>query len=130
MISQTCSFGTRRAGLIACFAGLAAAALTAASLGPDLRLMDAAKSGDKKAVVALLKEKVDVNATTPGGSTPLAWAAERANDEIAQLLLAAGAKPDTANDYGESPLTLACANKSCWRLAPMPRRRDGTAKPR
>ena len=39
-----------------------------------------------------------------------AWAAERADDDMAQLLLAAGAKPDIANDYGETPLTLACAN--------------------
>jgi uncharacterized protein len=86
------------------------ASLLASGVAPDLRLVDAAKAGDKKAVAALLKEKVDVNATQPGGATALAWAAERANDEIARLLLAAGAKPDIANDYGETPLTLACAN--------------------
>lgn len=84
--------------------------LVASGGAPDLRLVDAAKAGDKKAVAALLNQKVDVNASQPGGATALAWAAERANDDIARLLLAAGAKPDIANDYGESPLTLACAN--------------------
>src|SRR5258706_5828567 len=39
--------------------------------GPDLRLLDAAKSHDVKAVSALLKQKVDVNATQPDGATAL-----------------------------------------------------------
>jgi len=84
--------------------------LIAANLNPDLRIVAAAKAGDAKAVAALIKEKVDVNATQPGGATALAWAAQRADDEMAQILLAAGAKPDLSNDYGETPLTLACAN--------------------
>lgn len=92
------------------FVGFAAAAIASVSIAADLRLVNATKAGDQKAVIALLKEKVDVNASQPGGATPLAWAAEHDNAELAQLLLAAGAKPDIANDYGESPLTLACAN--------------------
>src|SRR5580692_3824960 len=91
-------------------AGVSVFGIVSILLASDLRLVDAVKSGDTKAVATLLKEKVDVNATQPGGATPLAWAAERANDDIARLLLAAGAKPDIANDYGETPLTLECAN--------------------
>lgn len=106
MIFNLQCFGYRRAALTVAATLTIAFALRAA----DLRLEDATKAGDKKAVTALLREKVDVNATEPGGSTPLAWAAERANDEIAELLLAAGAKPDIANSYGETPLTLACSN--------------------
>ena len=92
------------------FVGVAAVAITSVCIAADLRLVNAAKAGDNKAVIALLKDKVDVNASQPGGATPLAWAAEHDSAEIAQMLLAAGAKPDIANDYGESPLTLACAN--------------------
>ena len=106
MMPHKISGGYGRAALV----GVTVFGIVSILLASDLRLVDAVKSGDKKAVAALLKEKVDVNATQPGGATPLAWAAERANDDIARLLLAAGAKPDIANDYGETPLTLACAN--------------------
>ena len=106
MMSPSLSPGYRRVY----FAGLAALVTLSVSFAADLRMVDAAKAGDKNAVAALLKEKVDVNLSQPGGATALAWAAERANDDIAQLLLAAGAKPDVANDYGESPRTLAGAN--------------------
>lgn len=97
--------GLWRTGL----AGLAVVALLSAE-APDLRLVNAVKSGDKTQIATLLRAKVDVNASQPGGSTALAWAAERADNETAKLLLSAGARPDIANDYGESPLTLACAN--------------------
>ena len=73
MIFQPHSIGIRRAGI----AGLAAVAIVTASfvtatMSPDLRLVTAAKAGDRKAIAALLKEKVDVNASTPGGATALA----------------------------------------------------------
>src|SRR5271156_2508918 len=76
----------------------------------DLRLLDAVKRRDPKAVTALLQMKVDVNATQPDGATALAWAAYLNETELAEKLLAAGAKPNTADEYGETPLTLACAN--------------------
>ena len=43
--------GYKRAG----FVGLLAVAIMSAAMGPDLRLVDAAKAGDKKAVAALIK---------------------------------------------------------------------------
>ncbi len=106
MQSHSFVTGSRKIALV----GVAALAIVAVSSATDMRLVDAAKAGDHKAVAALLKQKVDVNAAVTGGETALAWAADRADDEMAQMLLAAGAKPDIANDYGETPLTLACAN--------------------
>ena len=76
----------------------------------DLRLLDAVKRRDPKAVTALLRTKVDVNAAQPDGATALAWAAYLDETGLAEELLAAGAKPNTADEYGETPLTLACAN--------------------
>jgi ankyrin repeat protein len=76
----------------------------------DLRLLDAVKRRDPKAVTALLQMKVDVNAAQPDGATALAWAAYLDETELAEKLLASGAKPNTADEYGETPLTLACAN--------------------
>jgi ankyrin repeat protein len=76
----------------------------------DLRLLDAVKRRDHKAVKALLTAKVDVNAAQPDGATALAWAAYLDDAATAAQALAAGAKPNIADEYGETPLTLACAN--------------------
>src|ERR1022692_1285606 len=86
---------------------LAAAAGWAAS---DLRLAEAIKRRDHKAVISLLAEHADVNAAQPDGATALAWAAYLDDRESADLLLAAGASVKTADEYGETPLTLAAAN--------------------
>src|SRR5579862_9009178 len=95
-------FSMSQPALFGCVACLAAVSTLSAT---DLRLVDAAKANDRKAVIALIAAKADVNASQPGGATPLIWAAERSDDEMASRLLAAGAKPDTANVYGETPLT-------------------------
>src|SRR5260370_30208998 len=77
----------------------------------DLRLVEAARQGDVKAVRELLAQPhVDVNAAQPDGQTALAWAAYRDEPEMVEILLHAGANVNAANDYGETPLTLACAN--------------------
>src|ERR687885_752360 len=83
----------------------AASALLAAS---DLRLIDAVKRRDHKAVTTLLSAKVDVNAAQPDGATALSWAAYLGDRPTAEALLKAGAKVETADEYGETPLTLAC----------------------
>src|ERR1700749_4644626 len=77
---------------------------------PDFRLLDAVKRRDAKAVSSLTKDRVDVNAAAPDGTTPLSWAAYIDEREIASTLIAAGAKVNVADAYGETPLTLACAN--------------------
>ena len=84
-------------------------AATLCSAG-DLRLIDAIKRRDPKAVTSLLSQRADVNAAQPDGATALAWAAFLDETAVAESLLAAGAKVSTADEYGETPLTLACAN--------------------
>lgn len=81
-----------------------------AAAGPDVRLADAAKRKDAIAVAALLKQQVDVNAPQMDGATALHWAAHWNDLETAKLLLKAGARVDVTNDYGVTPLSLACAD--------------------
>src|SRR5215831_11038536 len=76
----------------------------------DFPLIEAAKQGNIAAVRTLLTQRVDVNAPQADGTTALAWAAERDDVEMADLLLHAGAKPNAANDYGATPLWIACSN--------------------
>jgi ankyrin repeat protein len=76
----------------------------------DVRLIDAIKKSDVKAVNALLKQKIDVNAKSADGTTALHWAVNEDNLEAAMALISAGANVKAANDYGMTPLTLACIN--------------------
>ena len=78
--------------------------------GPDLRLIDAVRLRDHKAFATLLRSKVDINAAEPDGATALAWAVHLGERGMAESLVKAGANPNTTDGYGETPLTLACAN--------------------
>jgi ankyrin repeat protein len=89
------------------FAGVAMAAGTS-----DLRLPDAARTQDAKAVRALVSQKADVNARSSDGSTALLWLAHWNDAETADLLLKAGADANAANDFGMTPLSQACTNAS------------------
>src|SRR5689334_15244799 len=93
---------TARGRLIA---GLALGASWAAA--NDLRLLDAVKRRDAKAVELLVAERAGVNTAQPDGATPLAWAAHLDEVRMAELLLAAGADVNSQDEYGETPLTLA-----------------------
>jgi ankyrin repeat protein len=76
-------------------------------------LIDAVKQQDKAAVRALLQQKrVDVNAPQGDGATALHWAAYLDDAELVDLLLAAGANVNIANDLSITPLSLASANRS------------------
>src|SRR5947209_19457191 len=75
----------------------------------DLRLIDAVKRRDHRAVTAISADKAAVNEAQPDGATPLAWAAYLDDRVSAEALLAAGAKVNTADEYGATPLTLACS---------------------
>src|SRR5260221_2488871 len=75
-------------------------------------LVDAARNGDKDALRALLRKKVDVSATEGDGSTALHWASYRDDVESAGLLIRAGAKVNAANDLGVTPLWTASLNGS------------------
>ncbi len=81
-----------------------------AAAAGDLRLIDAVKKSDPKAVRSLLAQHVSVNASEADGSTALHWAAQRDNLEIADLLIAAGADVKAATRYNITPLSLACTN--------------------
>ena len=75
-------------------------------------LIEAVRTGDAGAVVALLDGGADAGAAQPDGATALHWASYRDAVDLADLLLAAGADVDAANDYGITPLALACENGS------------------
>ena len=73
----------------------------------DLRLIDAVKEQDRKAIDSLLRSRVDVNVPQPDGATPLAWAVHLDQADTVDALLKAGAKVNTVDEYGDTPLTLA-----------------------
>ena len=84
--------------------------LSQAAEPADSRLVDAARNQDSKAVRTLLAQKVDVNARSSDGSTPLLWLAHWNDLETANLLLGAGADANAANDFKTTPLSEACTN--------------------
>jgi uncharacterized protein len=86
------------------------AALTAPVTADQSRLTDAVKAGDRAAVQALLQQRADLNARSADGSTPLYWAAQRNDLDIAAMLIRAGADVNAETRYGVTPLTLACVN--------------------
>ena len=94
------------------FSRTVAASIDAAAAAIDPRLIQAVKNRDAESVRALLKQRVDVNATQGDGATPLHWAAHRDDLVIADLLIRAGARANVADDLGTTPLHLACTNRS------------------
>jgi ankyrin repeat protein len=90
--------------------GFAAGAMAAGST--DLRLPEAARKQDGKAVRELVAQKADLNARSTDGSTALLWLAHWNDVQTADLLLKAGADSNTPNDFGMTPLSQACTNAS------------------
>jgi len=80
-----------------------------AAAGGDLSVVEAVQRGDRETVRSLL-QRVDANETQPDGATALSWAVHRNDLESAELLIQAGADVNATNDYGVTPLSLACAN--------------------
>ena len=78
--------------------------------GPDRRVVEAVKNANKTSIIALLKQRVDVNVPEGDGTTALHWAAGSDDSEIVELLIRAGANVKAANRYGVTPLWLACLN--------------------
>ena len=95
---------------------LALAVFLTLALGAAVRdgraLLDAVRADDRAAVERLLKQGVNPNERESDGTTPLAWAAMRANTGVAAILLKAGADPNLANELGIVPLGIAVANAS------------------
>ena len=82
-------------------------------------LVEAAEKKDWPRVCALIEAKADLNATQVDGMTALHWAVYHDRTEIAQKLLAAGARATAANRYGVTPLSLACTNGSETLVGPL-----------
>jgi ankyrin repeat protein len=111
----------RRARMIQSFrtvwlvcAGVVAMSFGATAQAPPHghELAERVKAQDWNAARALIKQGADVNGALADGATPLHWAAQWDEREIASLLIQAGAKPNAADSNGVTPLLLACANGS------------------
>jgi uncharacterized protein len=89
---------------------LSAFLLPVAGFGADARLAEAAMREDQAAVQALLRQKADVNATLPDGTTALHWAAQADDLETVGLLIQAGANVQAKDRYGFTPLYFAATN--------------------
>jgi ankyrin len=70
-------------------------------------LVDAVRSGDRAAAVALMSQRADVNAPEADGTTALHWAVHRGDLDLTQRLIRAGAKVNVKNDYGSTPMSEA-----------------------
>ena len=70
-------------------------------------LVDAVKSGDKAAALALIQQRVDVNAPEADGTTALHWAVHQNDLDLVVRLIRAGAKVNAKNDYGATPMSEA-----------------------
>ena len=96
-----------------CLAGLTALlALTVTTTGwTNSPVAEAASRGDLTAVRELLRNGADVNAAQGDGMTALHWAAKHGNDEMARVLLYAGAVTEATTRLGDNtPLHLAARN--------------------
>src|SRR5215470_6179802 len=65
----------------------------------------AAQNRDMNALRALIRDRADVNAAQPDGTTALHWAAHWNDLDAVNALLRAGAKVNARNRYGATPLS-------------------------
>ncbi|MEO8097143.1 MAG: ankyrin repeat domain-containing protein [Acidobacteriota bacterium] len=65
------------------------------------------QSGATKQALELIRGGADVNQTQGDGSSPLLWAINRSDYEVAEALLAKKANPNAGNEFGALPLTEA-----------------------
>lgn len=75
-----------------------------------MTLYEAVEAQDLQAVAKALKRKEDVNQVGPGNRTPLISAAHQGDEELVEVLLAAGAEPTWKDDEMETALMKAAAN--------------------
>jgi len=80
---------------------------------PRAPLAVAIKSGQRTAAIDMIaKKSADVNAAEADGSTPLLWAANLNDADLAARLLKAGANPKVRNQLGSTPLGEAALNSN------------------
>jgi ankyrin repeat protein len=101
-----------RAVILAVFAALPILAAPA-EINPasTAKLAVAIKSGQRASAIDMIaKKSADVNAAEADGSTPLLWAANLNDTDLALRLLKAGANPKVRNQLGSTPLGEAALN--------------------
>ncbi len=103
---------TTRGVWVGAVLSLVSASGLALAAAEDLRLVDAARRQDARAVRSLVEARVDVNVRQPDGATALHWASHWNDVATARLLIDAGAELDAANAHGVTALSLAAANAS------------------
>ena len=93
-------------------AALGMTALAADTQSPDA-LAAAIKLGHRPVAIDMIaKKSADVNAAEADGSTPLLWAANLNDTDLALRLLKAGADPKARNQLGSTPLGEAALNSN------------------
>jgi ankyrin repeat protein len=70
-------------------------------------LVDAVKSGDRAAALALIEKRVNVNTAESDGTTALHWAVHQNDLDLARRLIQAGANAKVKNDFGATPMSEA-----------------------
>jgi ankyrin repeat protein len=80
-----------------------------AAAGDAAPAANAAQNRDMTALRALLRQRTNVNAAQPDGTTALHWAAHWNDLEAVNLLIKAGANAKAANRYGATPISEAVA---------------------
>jgi ankyrin repeat protein len=93
----------RTFGLAVVVSSFAASAAMAAQF--EDKLLAAVVNNDLAAASLALKNRANPNVLAPDGSSPLAWAVDRSETEMVNLLLKAGAKTGVGSAV---PLVLAC----------------------
>ena len=76
------------------------------------------QSGKTKLALEQIQAGADVNRVQPDGTSPLIWAIDRTENEIAEALIARKADVNAANEFGVTPLAVA-ARQSNARLVKM-----------
>ena len=98
----------RPAGVLVSAAATAILVLAQAALAQTPRdLPTAVQAGASKQALEMIRNGADVNQAQGDGSTPLLWAVNRQDYEVAQALLAKKANPNAVNEFGAMPLTEA-----------------------
>jgi ankyrin repeat protein len=80
-------------------------------LAASAELATAIQSGQRAAAIEMIaKKSADLNAAEADGTTPLIWAANLNDTDLALRLLKAGANPNVRNQFGSTPLGEAALN--------------------
>jgi uncharacterized protein len=88
---------------------LTVAAWSSALAAGPADLIEAVQSGNTAVAIKLIDQKVNVNGTSPDGTTALHWAVHNADADMVDRLIRAGANVNTKNEYGVTPISEAAS---------------------